>query len=249
MIYQTFASLYDQLFDADLYDDWLAYTTARIAPGSRVLDLAGGAGRLAVLLAQNGYQVTDADLSAEMLSLADQHRQEAGVDLELVEADMTDLAGLPQYEAVTCFADSICYLPDLAAVQRCFQAVADHLPAGAPFFFDVISPYQTDEVYPGYTYNFEDEDHRRAFLWSSYANEEVAHGVIHDLAFFLRQADGCYQRVGETHFERTYALADYQAALTAAGFEDIQVTADFGRQPVDETTTRWFFAAKRGGRS
>lgn len=219
MIYQTFAQLYDELFDPQLYDDWLQFVQAHVPAGRHLLDLAGGAGRLAVLLAQAGYRVVD--------------------------------SGLPQYDAITCFADSLCYLPDLAAVTATFRAVYEHLVPGGYFLFDVITPYQTDEVYPGFTYNFEDPDHARAFLWASYADDAIAHGVVHDLAFFIRQGDGSYQRIGEQHFERTYQQADFRAALKAAGFADeqIQVSADFGRQKPAAQTTRWFFTVQKPGQA
>ena len=112
--------------------------------------------------------------------------------------------------------------------------------------FDVITPYQTDQVYPGYSFNYQDEDHTRAFMWQSYADEEVAHGVIHDLTFFIQQDDGSYRRLSETHFERTYPLADYLTALGAAGFDQVQVSADFGRHEVKDDTTRWFFVCQKG---
>lgn len=244
MIYQSFARLYDELFDASLYDGWANYVTDRVTPG-RLLDLAGGAGRLAVRLARAGFQVTDLDQSEEMLTLAADHAATAGVAVNLLAGDMRDLTGLPQYPTITCFADSLCYLPDLAAVTTVFEQVAAHLEEGGSFLFDVITPYHTDTVYPGYRYCDEDPDHARAFLWQSFADERVVHGVVHDLAFFLRQKSGEYHRIGEVHHERTYSLADYRAALQAAGFNRVSVTADFGRAQPDATTTRWFFSCRR----
>lgn len=50
MIYQSFAQLYDQLFDQQLYNRWLDFTLnyGQVIVESKVLELAGGAGRLAV---------------------------------------------------------------------------------------------------------------------------------------------------------------------------------------------------------
>ncbi|WP_367329520.1 class I SAM-dependent methyltransferase [Limosilactobacillus sp.] len=246
MIYHTFAQLYDQLFDDELYAKWAAYTRDNGGPAAhRILDLAGGAGRLAVLLAKRGQDVTVADFSADMLSLASQHAAAAGVNLTLVEADMRNLAALGQYDLVTCFADSLCYLAGIDEVEITFQQVALHLRAGGRFLFDMITPYQTDVVYPGYMYNYEDDDHQRAFLWQSYGDDDVAHGVIHDLAFFNRLADGHYERIGETHFERSYPLKAIEAALTRSGFTNVEVTADFGAAAPDEQTTRWFFSCRK----
>lgn len=42
MIYHTFAQLYDQLFDDELYRKWAAYAQANGGPDAQqVLDLAG----------------------------------------------------------------------------------------------------------------------------------------------------------------------------------------------------------------
>ena len=246
MIYQSFAQLYDQLFDETLYKDWRDYTLKRCPAGSLdVLDLAGGAGRLGVLLAQAGLTVTVADFSTEMLTIASQHAQEAGVALNLVEADMRDLQAFPQYDLVTCYADSLCYLPNLADVKTTLGEVKKHLKAGGRLLFDVITPYQTDQVYPGYMYNYQDDDHERACMWQSFADDDVEHGVIHDLTFFNRLPDGNYQRVGETHFERSYPQSRLIDAVKQAGFKQVTVTTDFGRQAPDETTTRWFFECQK----
>lgn len=246
MIYQSFAQLYDELFDDHLYAQWRDYTLDRLpATGKNVLDLAGGAGHLACLLVPMGLKLTVADFSAEMLSLANAHAAAAGIDLQLAQADMRDLTGFPLYDVVTCYADSLCYLDGLADVQRTFQQVYEHLLAGGRFLFDVISPYQTDVVYPGYMYNYEDEDQQRAFMWRSFADDDVDHGVIHELAFFNQLPDGNYHRVGETHFERSYPLAKLRAALKAVGFDRVTVTADFGRQEVTPETTRWFFECQK----
>ncbi len=127
-----------------------------------LLELACGVGRLAVLLAQDGYNVSGFDLSDEMLSLADQHAREADVTLPLIEGNMLDLSDLETYHTVTCFADSLCYLPNEESLSTTFEQVARHLDDDGQFLFDVISPYQTDRVYPGYMYNYRDAD--RAFL-------------------------------------------------------------------------------------
>ena len=87
--YSTFAAKYDQLFDQDMYQDWADFVTSQTQPGA-ILDLGGGAGRLAVLLAQQGYQVDVLDISAEMLTLAQQHAAAAEVDVTLLQADMRD---------------------------------------------------------------------------------------------------------------------------------------------------------------
>ena len=244
MIYTTFSQLYDELMEPTMYEQWLAFVQKELDKNKGpLLDLACGAGRLAVMLAQAGFDVSGLDFSTEMLALADMHAHEAGVEIPLIEGNMLDLSALDQYDQVTCFADSFCYLKDEAQVGQAFKEVYQHLNVGGKFIFDVITPYQTDVVYPGYMYNYNDES--RAFLWASYA-DKAPHSVVHDLTFFNWNENlGGYDRLAEDHHERTYDLEVYQKLLSQAGFQKVTVTADFGQAEINAETTRWFFACQK----
>ena len=47
-----------------------------------------------------------------MLALAEMHAREADLAIPFMQGNMLDLSALGQYSAVTCFADSFCYLQD-----------------------------------------------------------------------------------------------------------------------------------------
>lgn len=224
-----------------MYDRWLAFVDQeKISKKEKMLDLACGSGRLALKLKKAGYNVYGLDFSSEMLALASEHAEDAQVEIPLIQGDMRDLSGLPQFAAVTCFADSICYLQDPADVKKTFKNVYQHLQPNGLFLFDVISPYQTDKVYPGYMYNYQDEN--EAFMWESYKGE-YPHSVVHDLTFFVSQdeTENSYQRLTEVHHERTYPLEDYQKWLKQAGFKQVEASADFGKKEINSQATRWFF--------
>ncbi|MDH3448971.1 MAG: methyltransferase domain-containing protein [Gammaproteobacteria bacterium] len=57
-------------------------------PAGRALDVACGAGRNAILLAQNGFRVDAIDISAEGLSKARQAAQQLGLDVNWIEHDL-----------------------------------------------------------------------------------------------------------------------------------------------------------------
>ena len=224
-------------------DQWLDFVEQELPKTTgQILDLACGAGRLAVMLAQNGYQVSGVDLSEEMLALAEMHAREANLAIPFMQGNMLDLSALGQYSAVTCFADSFCYLQDEAQVLQSFlKEVYQHLENDGKFIFDVITPYQTDEVYPGYMYNYTTED--QAFIWSSFA-DEFEHSAVHELTFLFGMRHWrVMKRVSEIHHERTYELEVYQRLLTQVGFKDITVSADFGKGELTLETTRWFLVA------
>ncbi len=75
------------------------------APGARVLDIGGGPGRYSMWLAEQGYRVTLADLSPDLLAVAREKAAEAGVKLEaVVEANAIDLHQFAEdsFDAVLC---------------------------------------------------------------------------------------------------------------------------------------------------
>ncbi|MCT0948435.1 class I SAM-dependent methyltransferase [Weissella confusa] len=247
MNYQTFAKLYDDLFDEAAYADWFQYATKFIKnKDGKLLELAGGAGRLAIQLKQAGYDdISVLDLSTEMLALAAQHAQEAELDLPLIEGDMREWSDFDErFATITSFADSFNYLANEDETLMAFKQVAEHLEDGGQFLFDVISPWQTDVYYPGYMYNWHDDE--TAFMWSSYGVEEQPHTVEHELTFFVYNEDiDGFQQLQEVHTERTYSLDTYKRLLTEAGFTNIEVTADFGRSEVTDESPRWFFNATK----
>jgi SAM-dependent methyltransferase len=96
--------------------------------GRRVLCLASGGGSQSALYAAAGAKVTVVDTSGEMLALDRQVAIERGLDLEVIQASMDDLAALPRagYDIVI-HPVSTCYVPD---VLRVYGEVARVTAAG-----------------------------------------------------------------------------------------------------------------------
>lgn len=130
------ATTYGRSF-ADVYDDWYpaeADTEAAVAalctlgaPGSRVLELGVGTGRLALPLAAAGRRVVGLDASAEMLArLA---AKDPGGTVTAVEADVADPAAWPDgpFQVVLAACNLLVNLADPAAQHRVVATAADRL--------------------------------------------------------------------------------------------------------------------------
>lgn len=242
-MYKTFAYYYDQLMDKRLYQKWLAFTQRQVGSlaDQKVLDLACGSGDLLISYQKVQAQAFGIDLSEEMLTLAAAKLAHRDPKVTLLQADMRELdqLSLPAFDVVTCYADSLCYLPDLESLTQTFQAVRHCLKPDGTFLFDVHSCYQMSTVYPGYMYNYQTSDW--AFLWSSFATQ-VQNQVEHDLTFFVwDEQKQAYDALQETQIERTYPLTTIKQALKYAGFQTIDVYGGFENEALHERTRRWFF--------
>lgn len=142
-----------RLYDLDLVDDpgdldlYLALAARADGP---ILELAVGTGRLAVPLAEAGYQVTGVDLDPAMLERAQgrvhQARAGAADRLRLLEADLVGLH-LPDagtYGLAFIALNSLLVLPNRAAQRAAVRAMADHLAPGGLAVADVWIPDAED---------------------------------------------------------------------------------------------------------
>ena len=65
-------------------------------PSKRILDLGGGQGQLALFLAAQGHHVTLVDISQEMLDIAAQKAQQAGLQRDKVTIIHSPLQDIEQ---------------------------------------------------------------------------------------------------------------------------------------------------------
>lgn len=243
MSYQQFAYLYDRLMDDVPYDKWvellLAAKQEYNIKSSNLLDLACGTGELSVRLAQKGFTVTGADISSDMLSVAQNKAEEHNLSLFFMEQDMSELEDLPLFDFIGIFCDSLNYLQTEEQVVNTFKGVYEHLDDGGLFIFDVHSLYKMNHLFHNQTYALNDED--VSLIWLCYEGEHP-NSVEHDLSFFhLDESTQQYMRYDELHFQRTFSIEQYSKWLKSAGFSIQKVTADFQNGEIQENAERIFF--------
>lgn len=77
----------------------------QLTPGDSVLDVGCGTGRHAVELASRGYAVTGIDLSAEMLTRAQEKARAANVEVELIPADASCFSLDKKFDGAICLCE------------------------------------------------------------------------------------------------------------------------------------------------
>lgn len=247
MSYEQFAYLYDELMQDAPYNEWVRFVNEKLQKyqfdGKKLLDLACGTGELSVRFAKEGFSVTGVDLSSDMLAVAQAKAQEEGLPIPFFEQDMTNLEGHEQFDIIGIFCDSLNYLKSDEDVIHTFSSAYQHLKDDGLFLFDVHSTYKISQVFINQTFAFA-EDHL-SYIWNSFAGE-LPDSVEHELSFFvLDEQTGKYDRYDELHYQRTYPVQQYSDWLAEAGFELLEVCADFDNIEPEEQSERIFFIARK----
>ena len=138
---------WDEAF-ADRYEEWSADMTADIAfyvelarrAAGPLVELAIGNGRVAIPVAQaTGQRVIGIDSSPAMLAQARARAAAAGVQLDLREGDMRELALGEPAALIYCPFRALLHLPTWADRRRTFERVAASLGPGGRFAWNAFA--------------------------------------------------------------------------------------------------------------
>jgi len=107
--------------------------------GYRVLDMACGAGRHAILLAKNGLIVTAVDLSENLLAIAKKTAEEENLKLEFVHSDIRDFDTILEFDLVVNLFTSFGYFESDEENFSILQKAYDFTLSGGYFVLDFFN--------------------------------------------------------------------------------------------------------------
>jgi SAM-dependent methyltransferase len=225
---------WDERF-ADRYEEWSARMTediefyvdlAREADGPLV-ELAIGNGRVAIPVARaTGQRVIGIDISPAMLKLARAGAAEAGVELELHEGDMCDLALDEPAALIYCPFRALLHLPTWADRRRTFERVAASLLPGGRFAWNAFA-----------------FDHHRAVQLDGAPQEEP---VPHTVHYSVGDNRIDIVHVGSATSSLWWATKnEWLGLLDVSGLELEALYGGFDRQPFSDESREYVFVARR----
>lgn len=221
-------------------------------PGTRALDLACGTGTLALMLADDGWNVVGLDASPAMLeqARAKAANLDTGGRAVFVQGDMRNVASMnspelqpASFHLATCVYDSLNYLLHEDELAACFTGVAAMLAPGGLALLDMNTRYFLEydwlpsEVLelPGFVQ-----------VSQSHFDAVTARSTMVLTGFAGDDTQG-YQRFDEVHVECAYAPATIAALLEAAGLVVEAYYDCFTFQATNERTQRIAWIARKPG--
>ncbi|MDB8789208.1 class I SAM-dependent methyltransferase [Romboutsia sp. 1001216sp1] len=245
--YKDFAFIYDELMNEVDYNGWVEYIEKIIEKeGTKVqniLELACGTGNLTIPLTKKNYDIAGIDISEEMLGVAREKAEKEGVELVLLQQDIAELDfDITNLDCVLCACDGFNYITYDEDLENVFKKTYELLKENGLFIFDISSFYKLSSVLGNNMYGENRED--VAYMWQNYFDDEE-NLVEMELAFFVKDEDGRFERFEEVHQQRAYTEEEILDMLQSVGFKDIKVYSDFTFEAPKEDSERIFFVGKK----
>jgi SAM-dependent methyltransferase len=243
--YSKYAGLYDDLGQEQFALYLLALVETVVQRHhlqvQTVLDVPCGTGAACVALARMGYRVVGVDGSAEMLRIAKQKAEGAGVDIELRRQDMTRLRLDLTADLVLSLYDSINYLLTIEELESAFGGIAAALSPGGLFIFDVNTVRCLETEWGNQVVEERAKLSSLIHLYSYDAETRI--GTL-ELVGVRSGPDGI-ERFREIHHERGYRYAEVAGALARCGLEIREAYSFPDLSAPDDSASRLIFVASR----
>lgn len=247
-LYSALAPFYDALNRDVDYRTWADFAEACFAkyfPGKveSVLDLACGTGSMALELCRRGYDMIGVDASPDMLAVARERAEEAGLSDRILYLcqDMCEFELYGTVEAVVCCLDAVNHVTDRAALSRCFHWVHNYLVPDGIFLFDVNTPYKFSHTYGDRAYLLEEDGVLCAWQNLYRPRSRVCDFYI---SLFTEEEDGRYSRQDVHQRERVYSLTALRRLLAENGLELLSVSGNFAFEEPGDECERYYIAAR-----
>lgn len=251
MAYEELAAVYDILMADINYQQWADYLEKLLnqygCPGNRLLDLGCGTGNITIPLAQKGFDITAVDLSAEMLQQAKDKsaglklsidwQQQDMADLQLTAADGTE----PAFDAAIATFDAFNYLTEAEDLQHLMQTLNFIMVDNGLLIFDIQTPYKLREYLGNQIFTLHHP--QVEYMWENNFDEEEQICQM-DITFFLKQNNGLYRRVTESHREKVYDFDLLRIWLNLNGFEVLAVYRELTEEDIQPKDHRAVFVAR-----
>ena len=122
----------------------------QLPKNAKILDLACGYGRHALLFAQKGFQVTGVDITEAYIDDAQRTAKELGLsNAQFIRSDIRDVRFRTEFDLVLNLADgAIGYLENDRENEKIFDVIASALKPGGHHVMDIINGEYADRHFP-----------------------------------------------------------------------------------------------------
>lgn len=215
-------------------------TRLGLRPRSRVIDVPCGSGRHTLALAARGHDVVGVDISTEAIDHARRAAAGAGLDVELVVAEMREIPRGGSFDAAVCMGNSFGYL-DLDGLREFVAALAAAVRPGGGLVVDFSAA--AESVLPGFVDDRPRDMTVGDIVVSGSNTYDVVGSRLLSSYVFTRGA----QETRVTAIHHVYTVAHLVRLLVDGGFADVETFGGPGGEPFGIGDGRLLLTARRTG--
>lgn len=225
-MYNSFALFYDAFTGNVEYKKRTDYICRLFKKYGKIptllLDAACGTGSFSVEFARKGIGVIGADISYDMLSVANQKKIEQNLDIFFINSSLSDLDLYGTVDGAVCMLDSLNHITDYNELCRSLNRISLFLEPDSLFIFDVNTEYKHERILGNNTFVLENES--IYCVWQNSYKKSTKITEI-TLNFFEKNGDS-YNRYSESFFERVYTDEQLESAVKKAGLKVVAVLGE-----------------------
>ena len=195
-----------------------------------VLELAAGPAEHALELARRGFRASALDRSAAMCGYAAAQAKAAGLELDVVEADMREFSIEGPFDLAITMLNSLCHLFTLDDLVRHLTAVAAHLVPGGLYIAELAHPADYFAPVPRTSseWTVERGGLRAQVRWGGGQDriDPVSQITREHMTITAHGADGATRTISDVVPNRFWTATEIAAAIRLAG--GLMLAASYG---------------------
>lgn len=189
-------------------------------PG-RVLEAMSGSGRLQIPLMQRGYVIDGVDHSYAMLERCRQRCVGLGIEPELYEQSLENLALPYKYNTIIIAVGSLQLIVDSVLILKALKNLNNHMLAGGNLLIDIFVP---DITIDEYSVSIARLDEHRIIRLTKRHVFDVAKKRVSTFCLYELISDGIILQQENALIEVVWRLDnEWQELLLQAGFEVVRI--------------------------
>ena len=202
--------------------------------GNELLDLGCGTGNHALVLAENGFQVTGVDISQTAIDLANKKAEEKKFKIKFIQGDMIDLDLHHQFDICISMFSSLCYITDINQFKIALTNIYQHLKPDGVLIFDfwngntVINEKPSTKIK---NITFKDEKIIRTATPTLNIKKQIC-TIRYDC--IISKNSTLIDEFEETHTMRYHFADDLKEYLKTAGFKEVDVFPMIPNEKISE---------------
>ena len=193
----------------------------RYPNAKNVLDIFCGTGEHAIRMAQRGYTVTGIDASQDMINVAKEKTNRAGVSINYQCTDINNLKSANKYDAAYCLGYTFLYMLTHADALDFFKVIHNALTPEGVFLLDFINGWSLIKEFTQDKYFYQNEKVKISQFEQPTLNKHER--LVHiEYCYLIDYSDGNVKTIFTEEDLRIFFDDEVQTLMNMGGFKKVQ---------------------------